>query len=323
MLERLRPKFRLGQVVHGLSLDRIDTFRQDTEIFDDQMNWLNISGSLRFNLMESIHRILHIIMTGHRYNQYHILGVSNPPFYAAAIRMAYVLKKLGINVLITADSSSPIAFSLKHTYYAQRVFHEGLSPTRFGTKMSSNSDAPAATVNNPHRKFGSSDVLSQIIGGYQDVISAYNTTLTKSYLMHMNQIEICRYVNQMCLYANELDHKTYKSLVQAQYNKSRHSHLLNATLDYLDEFANNGIKKAFHKYRFYMPQFSGESSMHKFPAMEENEVMIEDEETTAVTKKRLVKVIKGYFEFHRSGKIPESKTVVAKKDSASSLKLRL
>lgn len=322
MKERLSKDFRLAIVVHGLSLDRVDQYRRDTENFDHDFEIASISGSLRFNIMESIHRILHIILTGNRYKQYHVLGVSNPPFYAALIRLAYVLKQQGINVLLTADSSSPIAFGLKHTYYQQRVFHEGLVPTRYGIKMSSNADAPAALVSNPHRKFGSSDILSQIIGGYQDVISSYNTTFTQAYAMYMNQIELARYSNQMCVYADTLDSKTYKQLVKEQYRSSMHAHLLASTLDYIEYYAQHGIEKAFKKFSYYMPNFSADAGLHSFPAMESSEEMLEEQRNFQMTKKRLVRVLKGYFEFHKNGTIPEAfGPAVVKKAPALKLKI--
>jgi hypothetical protein len=323
MMKHLKKGFRIGQVVHGLSLDRVDKFRARTEPTGD-FPILSISGSLKFNLLEGIHRILHIIMSGKRYEQYHILGVSNPPFFAVAIRMAYILKKKGINVLITADSSSPIAFSLKHTFYSQRVFHEGLFPTRFGIKMSSNADAPAGEVLNVHRRISSNDPLTQVLGGYQDIISAYSSTITQLHLIYANQVEVCRYVNQMCDYADVLDHKTYKALVKEQYARSSHAHIMGAALDYLEDFYEHDLKHAYNKYKFYMPQFSGEKGMHKFPAMEDNETMVEEKENFSVTRKRLIRVIKGYIDFHKTGKVPDSVVKrVPDKKKVSSLKIRL
>ena len=307
MKERLPKGFRLSTVAHGLSLDRVDQFRRDIEDFDSDFPIICISGTLRFNLIEGIHRILHIIMNGAEYDQYHVLGVSNPPFYAALIRMSYILKKLGIDVLVTADSSSPIAFSLKHTYYSQPAFYNGLNPVRIGQKMSSNRDTPGHGFPNPHRKFASSDPITQIIGGYQDILSAvpYHTA-TQTYVMYMNQMELIRYCNQMCHHANDLDHKTYKALVAEQYGKSNHNHILAVALDYLEVFAQDGLEKAYQKYKYYMPSFSGESGFNKFPSMIQSASEIEQEAEFGLKKKHLVNVIRGYYEFHKSGKIPEA-----------------
>jgi len=305
-MKKILPKdFRLSTVAHGLSLQKVDQFRNDIESVDADFPIICISGTLRFNLLEGLHRILHIIETGQRYEQYHVLGVSNPPFYAALIRAAYVLKKKGIHVLLTADSSSPIAFSLKHTYYNQGAFYDGLNPTRFGQKASASAETPAATFPNPHRRFAATDPFTQVIGGYQDVISTYNVATTQSYLMYMNQMELVRYCNQMCLHANDLDHKEYKALVKEQYAKSVHRHLLQVTLDYLNVYHEHGLKAAYEKFKYYMPSFSGERGMVTYPSMIQTASELEQEAEYGVKKKHLIKVLKGYYEFHRSGKVPE------------------
>lgn len=323
-MKKILPKnFRLSTVAHGLSLDRVDQFRNDIESVDADFPIICISGTLRFNLLEGLHRILHIIETGQRYEQYHVLGVSNPPFYAALIRAAYVLKKKGIDVLITADSSSPLAFSLKHTYYSQSAFYDGLNPTRFGQKMSSSADTPGSLLPNPHRRLQSTDPLTQAIGGYQDIISTFNTSITQPYLMYINQLELARYVNQMCLHANDLDHKEYKALVREQYQRSTHRHLLQVALDYLNVYAESDLKTAYEKYKFYMPQFSGERGMVTYPSMIQTASEVEQEVEYGVKRKHLIKVIRGYYEFHKSGKVPERKNAEFAKQQAAKNGLRL
>lgn len=325
-MKKLLPKtFRLSTVAHGLSLKKVDQFRNDIESFDADFPIICISGTLRFNLLEGLHRILHVISTGAEYEQYHILGVSNPPFYAALIRMAYILKKKGIDVLITADSSSPIAFSLKHTYYNQRAFYDGLMPTRFGNKMSSNQMTPGAEYPNPHRRFSSSDIFTQIIGGYQDTISTFNVATTQAYIMYMNQVELVRYVNQLCLHANDLEHKDYKALIKEQYKSSNHSHILSIALDYLQYYLEHDIDAAYEKYKYYMPQFSGERTFTTFPSMIQSASELEQEAEYSVKKSHLVKVIKGYYEFHRSGKVPEkmSKELIKKQATKNGLAVKI
>jgi hypothetical protein len=316
-MKNILPKsFRLSTVAHGLSLQKVDQFRQQIEDFDADFPIICISGTLRFNLLEGLHRILHIIESGAEYEQYHVLGVSNPPFYAALIRAAYILKQKGINVLITADSSSPIAFSLKHTYYSQPAFYNGLNPVRFGNKMSSNTDTPAAAYPNPHRKFGSSDPFTQVIGGYQDTLSLFNITTTQSYIMYMNQMELVRYVNQMCLHANDLSYLEYKALVNEQYKSSNHRHILGVAIDYLNTYLEYDLKTAYEKYKFYMPSFSGERTLHTFPSMISSASELEQEAEFSVKKSHLVKVIRGYYEFHATGKVPERMNPDHKKQSA-------
>lgn len=305
MKERLPKDFRMATVLHGQRIEFLDKFRRDVEEFDADFPIACISGILRVNLVEAVHKILYIISTGAEYQQYHILGVCNPPLLAALIRMAYLLKQSGRDVLITSDSSSPIGFSVKHTYYNQPAFHNALQPTRYGTKLGSNKDAPAGDVLNVHRRLSSTDALSQLTGGYQDMIAAYNIPpVTRSYVMYINQIEVVRYINQMCTYADKLDHKTYKALVNQQYAGSMHSHVLQVALDYMEAAFDVGIERAYERFKFYMPFFTGHSSLHKFPAIGETEDEGGDHENS-VKRKRLIRVIKNYLDFHKTGAVPD------------------
>lgn len=308
MKKQLPKNFRMATVLHGLNLKLVDEFRHIVEDFDADFPICCISGALRFNLIESIHRILYIINSGASYKQYHLLGVGNPVFLALAIRLSYMLKQNNQHVLLTADSSTSIMMASAHTYLAQGAFYSAPKLTRFGIKMDTNKDAPAGNVPNPHRKFASSDPFTQIIGGYQDIISSYNVAATRTYVKYMNQMEAIRYINQMCVYADTLDHKTYKELLREQFKGSAHIHIMMTAMDYMKEAFDIGIDKAYQKFKFYMPTFSGERTLHKFPALQDKEFQPDEEETQsrAVIKKHVIKVLKNYHEFHKTGKVPES-----------------
>ena len=323
MKDILPKDFRLATVAHGLALDRMDKFRQDIEEFDSDFSIMCVASTLRFNLLEAIHRIVHIIMTGAEYKQYHILGISNPPLIAVLIKLSYVLKQKGINVLITSDSSSPISFSLKHTYYNQKAFYDGLNPVRVGTKMSSNKDNPIAKYANPHRRFSSTDPLTQIIGGYQDIVSAYPVTVTYEYMIYMNQLELARYCNQMCLTANDTTCEEYKELVNEQYRNSIHRHLLSVTMDYLKTFLEYDIKTAYNKFKYYMPFFSGEHTLSSLPSLIESASEAEKEAEFSVKKKHFVRVLKNYYEFHKSGKVPDKISVNKRMKTGRSLVVKI
>lgn len=306
MKERLPKDFRVATVIHGLNLKLVDLFRGIMEKHDADFPIACISGALRFNLLESIHRIIYIVQSGQRYNQYHLLGVGGPVFLALLIRLAYKYKHAGEKILFTADSSTGIMMASAHTYFSQPAWHSGLTLQRFGLKLDTNKDAPAGNVANPHRRIASTDPITQIVGGYQDIISSYNVAATRTYIKYINQIEAVRYINMMCHYADVLDAPTFKALIKEQFKGSAHIQIMMLTLDYLEMAFQDGYKKAYEKYKYYMPTFSGETSLHKFPAMQENEDQKEEEITRAAIKKHVVKVLKNYLHFHKTGKKPKS-----------------
>lgn len=315
-----RKDFRFATVFHGLSMGSLEFFRNKIEEFDDDFPIVCISGAMRFNVLESIHRMLKIILKGKQYPQYHLLGVGHPVLLSLVIWLSYLLKKSGKDILLTSDASSAIMLSAAHTYFSQPVYHDGLNLTRFGLKMDTNKDAPSGSIPNPHRRIQTLDPISEIIGGYQDIISSYNIAATRNYIKYVNHMSMIRYFNMMCLYADTLDHKAYKELILEQYKRSTHVQLMGITMDYLQMVFEGGmtdksVDKAYNKYRFYMPIFSGEATLHKFPAIQEEE---ESDafllKKRAFVKKHLITVINNYYEFHRSGKRPKSFVNLEKKE---------
>jgi len=315
-----RKDFRFATVFHGLSMPSLEFFRNKIEEFDDDFPIVCISGAMRFNVLESIHRMLKIILKGKQYPQYHLLGVGHPVLLSLVIWLSYLLKRSEKDILITSDASSAIMLSAAHTYYSQNVYHEGLNLTRFGLKMDTNKDAPSGNTPNSYRRIMTIDPISEIVGGYQDIISGYNIAATRTYIKYVNMLSMHRYFNMMCLYADTLDHKGYKELIIEQYKKSTHVQLMSVTMDYLQMVFEGGmtdkaVDRAYNKYKFYMPTFSGEATLHKFPAIQEEEE--QDQfllKKRAFVKKHLITVINNYYEFHRSGKRPKSFVNLEKKE---------
>lgn len=304
--ERVRKGFRIATVIHGLNLDLMDYFRDRIESYDSDFPIACISGMRRFNLVEIAHRTLYVINRGPKYPQYHMLGLGDPIIMALMLYIAYLYKKAGRDILMTADSSTSIMCASNMVYFSQSSYYAGLLRTKFGIKLDTNKEAPGGRVANPHRRFASSDPISQVIGGYQDVISAYNIAATRTYIKYLNHMEINRYLNLMCHYADRLSHKEYKQLLSLQFAKSTHGHVLAMAMDYLEVAFNDGMDKAFKRFQYYMPILTGNLAMHNFPSMQDSERQIEDRERQSITKKQLVKIIKNYMEFHKTGKTPAS-----------------
>lgn len=313
MQKNLPKNFRLGDVAHGLNLDLVDGYRKNTNDEKIDYKFLCISGALRFNMVETIHRCLHIMTTGRQYDHYHVLGVGNPPLLAALARLVYMMKQSGRHVLLTTDASSPIGFALKRTAYVQSAYYSALSPTRFGEKLHSSSDTPAGKYANAHRHFATSDQITSAIGGYLDFMHLYNSSVVQAPLIYSNQLQLANYVALMGEYADKLSTKEYVELTESQFYGTKHCVLLGVAIKYLEYAFQHGIDKAYARYSLYMPTFTGDKGLRSFPALNGDEEG--DGEELTINKDRFKRVIANFAHFHRTGKEPEQrvKMQVAKK----------
>ncbi len=67
----------------------------------------------------------------------------------------------------------------------------------------------------------------------------------------------------------------------------------------------DGLDTALRRFRTYMPYFTGEATLHKFPPIgDAEEGGSDDGHDTEIKRKRLVKVIKNYYTFYKTGEIP-------------------
>lgn len=312
MTKHLPKNFRLGDVAHGLNLHLVDFYRSKANDDNVDYKFLCISGALRFNMVETIHRCLHIMLTGRKYDHYHILGVGNPPLLAGLARLAYKMKHAGRHLLLTTDASSPIGFALKRTAYVQPAYYNALEPTRFGERMSSSGITPGSKVSNQHRRFATSDQVTSLLGGYLDFMHLYNSSAIQAPLIYSNQLQLSNYIMLMGEFADKLSAKEYKELVTTQFHGTKHCVLLGVAIDYLEYAFEHGIDKAFKRFAVYMPTFTGDMSLRKFPSLAGDGE--EDDEPTP-NRKRFMGVIRNFAEFHRTGKIPDSVGKFKKKES--------
>lgn len=320
MSKHLPKDFRLGDVAHGLNLNLVDYYRKQANDEKIDYKFLCISGALRFNMVETIHRCLHIMSTQRKYEHYHILGVGNPPLLAALARLAYKLKAAGRRVLLTTDASSPIGFALKRTAYVQPAYYHALEPTRFGERMSSSGITPGSKISNAHRRFATSDQVTAALGGYLDFMHLYNSSAVQAPLIYSNQIQLSNYIMSMGVFAEHLDAKEYKELVTTQFHGTKHCVLLGVAIDYLEYAFEHGIDKAFKRFAVYMPTFTGSMSLRQYPSLAGEEG--DEDETSEISKKRFMGVIKNFTEYHKTGKVPVQKNKFKETKSGNTLSLR-
>lgn len=320
MSKNLPKSFRLGDVAHGLNLQLVDYYRKQTDDQKLDYKFLCISSTLRFNVVESIHRCLYIMTTGRLYDHYHTLGAGNPPLLAAFARLVYMLKKSGRHVLLTTDASSPIGFALKRTAYVQPAYYNALQPTRFGERMSSSGITPGSKVSNQHRRFATSDQVTSLLGGYLDFMHLYNSSAIQAPLIYSNQVQLSNYIMLMGEFADKLDTKEYKELVTTQFYGTKHCVMLGVAIDYLEYAFQYGIDKAFKRFSMYMPSFTGDLSLRKYPSLAGDEEG--DGEELAMNKTRFLGVIRNFEEFHKTGKVPAEVGKFKKTESGKTLTLR-
>jgi hypothetical protein len=194
----------------------------------------------------------------------------------------------------------------------QPAYYNALEPTRFGERMSSSGITPGSKVSNQHRRFATSDQVTSLLGGYLDFMHLYNSSAIQAPLIYSNQLQLSNYVMLMGEFANKLSAKEYKELVQTQFHGTKHCVLLAVAIDYLEYAFEHGIEKAFRRFSMYMPTFTGDVSLRKYPSLAGEG---EDDEEMPTNRKRFLGVIENFTEFHRTGKVPASVGKFKKKES--------
>ena len=300
------PKgFRFGNVLHGLHINQVDIYRKLVEKDDIDYAFLCIAGALRFNIVETTHRCLHIITQGRQYPHYHLLGVGNPTLIALLAQMAYTFARAGKHVLLTADASSPIGFALNRAAYVHPVYYESFNPIRFGERMTTDKNYPGGSLPNAFKRFATSDQVAQAVGGYADLIHLYNSSMVQAPLIYSNQVQLSNYVLMMGEYARHLPPREYKELCMLQFHGSKHCVLLGVALDYLEYAMQHGINKAFARFAHYMPAFTGAKTLKPFATLMGDEP--EEDDGKEMSRERFKGVIQNFLHFHKTGKEPEEK----------------
>lgn len=316
MSKEFKKDFRFGNVLQGLHIDQVDVYRKIVEKDPIDYAFLCIASALRFNIVETTHRCLHIILQGRQYPHYHILGVGNPTLIALLSQMAYSLGRAGKHVLLTADASSPIGFALNRAAYVHPAYYESFSVVRFGERMAIDKNFPGGALPNAFKQFATSDQIAQAVGGYTDLIHLYNSSMVQAPIIYSNQVQLSNYVLMMGQYAKNLSPKEYRELCMMQFHGSKHCVLLGVALDYLEYALQHGIQKAFARYAHYMPAFTGSKTLKPFATLIGEDGY--EDETKEVNKARFKGVIQNFLEFHKTGKEPAEKNKYKKKSTGKS-----
>lgn len=306
MSRHLRIDFRLGNVAHGISLKDMDAYRRIVENNSIDYAFLCYGGNSRFNVVEVLHRTFHIMLTGRRYEQYHMLGLATPPLIALLSYLIYALARTGDRRLITFDASSPIALSLSRRHYSQTAFYTPFDFVSYGER-DGDVVMPGGHLPNTANAYPMNDPALNMIGPYQDYIRLWSADTIFPPLILANINYVSRYTTMMNTYAEQLDKKTFKELLMSQMKSSKHRHLCAVGIDYINAVIDGGanekaLASAFKHYSYYMPMFTGAPQLKSFPLIGDD--LTEEAESPTRGAELLANIkqaIKNFNLFHKKG----------------------
>lgn len=270
MYKHLPKDFRLGNVLHGITLQDSDLYRGIVEDSPVDYKFACIGGMSRFNVVEGAYRTLRSMLNGRKYDHYHLLGLASPPFIAVLSWMMAELARSGRRCLMTYDASSPITLTVNRGYYSQQTHYSQFDRINYG-EIDSGRKTPAGDVANPFRSYAVQDPILNLVGGLMDYIHLYPSRTVRSFLVYANIHSLSRYTSMMNFYAADLDERTYKDLLADQYKGSKHKALLLVAIEFVTYALQHGLDKAFAKFKFYMPSFTGAIQLKPFPLMDDSE----------------------------------------------------
>lgn len=288
LYKNLPKDFRLGNVAHGLTLADYDHYRKQVERVDVDYKFMCIAGTSRFNVVEGCYRTLRTMTHGREYDHYHLLGIAAPPFIALMSWMMAELARDGKRKLMTYDASSPIALTVNRGYYSQQAHYTQFDRINYG-EVDSGRKTPAGSMSNPFRVYATQDPILNLVGGCMDYIHLWPSHTVRAFMVFANIHAMSRYTSMMNLYAQDLSAKEYKELLADQFKGSKHKALTLVAVDFISYAVQHGLDKAFAKFKFYLPSFTGAASLKPFPLIGDD---TEEEGTLTGRAEELTKNVK-------------------------------
>ena len=237
MLKHKAPHLELMNIFHGAFAEDKAAYREVCEHPD--INRLALGSAYFGSIMNSIDDIFSVVTTGRKYDQYHVLGVSNVLQVILLMRMA----AKGFAPLITSDSSSHIAEGTVKRY---RLYpHIGAHGRSFDIGDNTNYPNPKNTLpcNCP--------VCENI--KYMDVLAALDSNVVNMMLMYHNIFAVQKYYQAMAEITREASTTELKQLTRLQMSRARSGRQeMMRGLDYIDHICDHGVDKARQNYHFYL-----------------------------------------------------------------------
>lgn len=257
LLNYKNPNVDLINIIHGTTIDGYKRYKGIVET--SKIDRICLGGMYRGTIMNSINRIVELILDGKKYKHYHILGVYNLRVLPIFIKMA----NSGICDFITSDSSSAVQSARTKSYYVLRNFTSGIESLKLGL----NSNFSVASVNKHLpcnccicKAIKYSDILGILPGDIPvRLISMHNMIMQKNYTRMLNdaihQLSKDEYKSLIKLHLDRYGTDVTLSSNHIKKGKNKRSEEETLTcLDFIDEILENGLKKAQNKYSYYLSE---------------------------------------------------------------------
>lgn len=287
LLKHKRKDLELINIFQGETPEDIRNFRDIVE--DDKITRLAIGGTRRGALLPSLNKIIPATLDGKIYNHYHVLGMLAAPI---AAMLSYYVRHPKIK-LITSDSSSPIQAAVTGTYFLNNLMEKPFSSTLIGFMGKYNNPSTSNVL--PCQ----CPVCSAI--KYSDVFGVLGKSILFEVLSYHNLHIALNYTKTLFDVINGMDYKQTKEFLTLHYTGNKKKDDVLVALDFVEEVLNNGVKKAQHKFKYYLDStalFNDADMDSMFDGANEIE-----EASTKMTPERAKKI----FKIFESGKGKQTK----------------
>lgn len=224
----------LINIFHGSNIEERMRFREIVE--DERVNRVAMSTLNRQTLLTAVNDIYHTVYgSKKRYKQYHALGI----YIASYIPVLVKIANSGDNPPhITSDSTSHIQSARNLAYHFQFDITSTSKRLPIGLR---------ASVPNTERIFPCQCGVCKALK-YMDIMSFVPLRYVMELLSIHNAIEMTRYANQLQEACRQLPTREFNKLVRTQLKDNPELKQVNASLDFIDVAASEGIKAARRRY---------------------------------------------------------------------------
>ncbi len=237
MMDNKVEGVELMNIFHGLDYDEKNQFREVVE--RDDIRRIALGGTYFKNVMSSVADLLQIITTGRKYDQYHLLGVTNPVQLFALMRIA-------------ANKLAPLVTSDSNTYYRQAINKGYLRVDTVLSNIAYENIGLKTKKPNIHNMLPCAcPVCSRV--RYFDIFSILNGLVIDSALAFHNFYKFNQYLMAMEDYCHKSINEL-KEVFEGQFGK-RAKNLIDEgikTLKFVDLVKEVGFRAAAKEYRYYI-----------------------------------------------------------------------
>lgn len=235
MMKNKRADLQLMNVMHGHNEEQRITFREIVERPD--ITKVCIGGSPDATITSSTDMIAWYMLTGQKYDQYHALGVYQPPSMLPLARLANIPQFEG---LVTSDASTALQSANHKMYHKQQEQFGPMCRIMLGDKNNVPSTMSFLPCQCP--------VCATI--KYADVLAVLDSGMIRHMLFLHNVWEIQRFSHVVNDMARETSEKEYRLFTKAVLKNS--TDRLKATLqaiDYVEVVGKSGLEEARRRFK--------------------------------------------------------------------------